>query len=105
MIGLGGMANENYRTSQMIVSLAKKKKDDHPIHRRLKMLSNQRLFELRRNLIQTPFKKDVKRVLKVIANYFFDTFPDAPLTNLDRIMGEDAYFAELTSIVYFGICT
>ena len=96
---LGSLAPVGHNTEALRISLAKKYKDDHPIHRRLKMLSNQRLFDLRRNMIQTSFKKDVKRVLKVMANHFFETFPDAPLTSLDRILEEDAYFAELTSIV------
>ena len=95
-----GNAREEYNTKVLQKTLAKKRKKDHPIHKRLQMLSNQELFDLRRNLIQTAFKKDRKRVLTVMANHFFETFPEAPLTNMDRIMKEDDYFAQLTGMIF-----
>ena len=91
-----GLANISFNKEALRRSLAKKLKKDHPIHRRLESLSNQELFDLRRNLIQTAFKKDRKRVLTVMANHFFETFPEAPLTNMERILKEDDYFAQLT---------
>ena len=92
-----GLANVTFNREALRRSLAKKLKKDHPIHIRLEMLSNMELFDLRHNLIQTTFKKDRKRVLSVIANYFFKTFPEAPLSNLDRILEKDNYFTQLTS--------
>ena len=92
-----GIAREEYSTKVLQKTLAKKRKKDHPIHKRLQMLSNQDLFDLRQNLIQTKFKKDRRRILTVMANYFFENFMEAPLTNLNRILEEDSYFAKLTS--------
>ena len=94
--GLELAYDESRSTERIGKSLAKNKKKYHPIHRMLHMLSNLQLFHLRRNLVQTPFKKDRKRILTVMANYFFEQFPAAPLTNLNRILEEDEYFSELT---------
>ena len=91
-----GIAREAYKTEVLQRTLAKRRKKDHPIHRRLQMLSNLQLFDLRRNVIPTKFKKDRKRILTVMANYFFENFMEAPLTNLNRILEEDSYFANLT---------
>ena len=96
MRGLGLLGDESQGTEKLGKSLAKNRKKNHPIHRRLQLLSNAQLFALRRNLIPTPFKKDRKRILTVMANYFFEKFPETPLTNLTRILEEDEWFAELT---------
>ena len=94
---LGFKANENYRTGQLKGCLAKHLKDRHPIHKKLRSFSDKQLMELCVSLLAKKIKgRD--RKLKAISNYFFKEFPDAPLTNLERIMEGDN--AGLTSIIF-----
>ena len=93
---LGPMANEKYGTKQMMTCLAKKLKNEHPIHNKVQLLPN--LFQLCSSLsLQVP-KRDNRKMKKLIVDHFFETYPDAPLTNLNRVLEEDAYFAEPKSI-------
>ena len=80
-------------------SLAKELKKKHPLHTKVKMLSNSQLFELCSSLNLKVIRREKGKMSKLIVDYFFTKFPDAPLTNLNRVMDEDAYFAELTGIV------
>ena len=96
MTALGPMANTIHDTKKLKVTLAKRLKDDHPIHKKLKSLSNSLLNKLLANLT-LPVPSHRPRKMKAISDYFFREYPDAPLTNLNKVMEEDAYFAELTS--------
>ena len=94
---LGGLFDEHQISDKLMKSLAKKLKDRHPIHKKLKTFSNPVLNKLLVNL-SLPVPKHRARKMKAISNHFFRKYPDAPLTNLKRVMDEDAYFAQLTSI-------
>ena len=63
------------------------------------MLSNTQLFELCSGLNLHVRRREKEKMQKLIVDHFFAQFPDGPLTNLTRIMEEDAHFAEITSIV------
>ena len=89
MDALGVLANEEYKTDVLMKTLAKNLKNHHPIHKKLRALSDPQLMELCVSL----FAKKIKgrdRKLKSISVHFFQEFPDAPLTNLQRIMDEDS---------------
>ena len=77
-------------------TLAKKLKEKHPIHNKLESFTNAKLNEILVNL-SLPVPSHRPRKMKAISDYFFREYPDAPMTNLIRVMEEDAYFAELTS--------
>ena len=100
LTALGPMANTTHDTKKLKVTLAKQLKDRHPIHKKLKTLSNSLLNKLLANLT-LPVPSHRPRKMKAISDYFFREYPDAPLTNLNKIMEEDAYFAELTSGIIF----
>ena len=96
MAALGPMANQNFSTEKLAKTLAKKLKETHPIHKKIRALSDPQLM----NLCVSLFGRKIKgrdRKMKAISNHFFEEFPNAPLRNLERIMEEDTYFAQLTS--------
>ena len=101
MAKLGSTSNEAYLTEVLRKSLAFHLKKKHPLHNRVKLLTNAQLFELCHGLsIKVPRRENAKMV-KLVVDYFFSNFPDAPLTNLKKILEEDAYFDQLTSKVSF----
>ena len=82
--------------------LAKTLKKNHPIHIMVKTFSNDELNDLSVSL-SLPYEKSKDRKKKRILDHFFQQYPDAPLTNLKKVLKEDAYFAELTSgIIFFN---
>ena len=85
-------------TEQMRKSLAKELKKKHPIHDKVKMLSSTQLFELCTSLNLKVYRREKGKMSKLIVDHFFNQYPDAPLTDLERVMIEDAYFAELTGM-------
>ena len=84
-------------TERMRKSLAKNLKKLHPIHAKVKMMTTEELFQLCSNLSLNVVRRERGKMSKLIVDYFFIQFPEAPLTNLRRVLEEDAYFAELTS--------
>ena len=96
MMKLGTSAREAYTTEVMRKSLTFHLKKKHPLHKRVKQLKSAQLFELCHGLsIRVP-RREKAKMEKLVKDHFFSNFPDAPLTNLNRIMEEDIYFAELT---------
>ena len=93
------LADEGQGTEKLRKSLAKKYKDNHHIHKKLGTFTNAELNEMCANLSLTVPNREDQRKMKAISNYFFREYPDAPLRNLERIMEEDVYFDQLTSIV------
>ena len=91
------MADEGVNTQKLQKSLAKELKKNHPIHKKIKALNKQELKQLYVNLSLPKRIKFIPRKMKAISDYFFREYPDAPLTNLERVMDEDAYFDQLTS--------
>ena len=91
-----GLANQGVNTEKHRKTLAKRLKDKHPIHQKVKKFSNHELNSLLSNL-SLPIPSHRPRKMKAILDYFFREFPDAPLTNLIRILEEDSYFGQLTS--------
>ena len=83
-------------------TLAKKLKEKHPIHNKLESFTNAKLNEILVNL-SLPVPSHRPRKMKAISDYFFREYPDAPMTNLIKVMEEDAYFAELTTGIIFHI--
>lgn len=93
---LGLLVDEGQGTERLGKSLAKQLKQKHPIHNMVVSLTNAELNQICANL-SLPIPKHRERKMKAISNHFFREYPDAPLTNLEKIMEEDAYFAQLTS--------
>ena len=93
-----GICNEGRGTEKLRISLAKRLKDKHPIHKKLQSLSSAQLNQMLSNLSLIVKNRQDDRKRKAISDYFFREFPDAPLTNLIKVMEEDAYFAELTGM-------
>ena len=100
-----GLADQKQGDEKLRKALAKKWKAKHPIHKKVKTFTSAQLNKMLSNLSLTIKNREDKRKMKAISDYFFSEYADAPLTNLERIMEEDvnAYFAELTSIVYIII--
>ena len=96
-MALGALVNENRNTEPLRRSLAIERKKKHPIHQKVKNLNNAELNKLLANL-SLPIPRARPRKLKAISDHFFREYPDAPLTNLERIMDEDTYFEELTRV-------
>ena len=101
--GLGAMVDGRQGDNKLRNSLAKKYKMKHPIHQKLETLAKTELYHLCINLSIDVKGKDQKRKKKAISDYFFREYPDAPMTNLIKVMEEDAYFAELTTGIIFHI--
>ena len=78
-------------------SLAKNLKKKHPIHAKVEMMTTDELFQLCSGLSLHVTRRESGKMQKLIVDHFFEKFPDAPLTNLERVMEEDAYFAQLTN--------
>ena len=74
--------------------LAKILKKDHPLHKMVKTFSIHDLNKLSISL-SLPYEKSKDRKKKRISDHFFQEYQDAPLTNLKRVLEEDAYFAHL----------
>ena len=83
MMGLG-LADEGQGTEKLRKSLAKKYKDNHHIHKKLETFTNAELNEICANL-SLPIPKHRDRKMKKISDHFFGQYPDAPLTNLERM--------------------
>ena len=92
----GVLANEDYKTEVLMKTLAKNLKNRHPIHKKVETFTNAELRKLCISLSLPSKAKD--RMRKAIAGYFFREYPDAPLSNLNRVLEEDAYYARLTSM-------
>ena len=101
---IGPSANEGYDTEVLRKSLAFHLKKKHPLHDQVGMLTNAQLFGLCvcDSLSLKVTRREKTKMAKLIVDHFFNNYPDAPLTNLQRIMEEDAYFDQLTSIVSFS---
>ena len=85
-----GVVRENYKTSILKKTLAKELKNRHAIYEKLKMLSNWQLAKLCRQFsLCVRGQKYRPRMMKAVSSYFFEEYPDAPLTNLKRILEED----------------
>ena len=82
-------------------SLAKHWKKKHPIHTKVKRMSTDELFQVCSNLSLGVRRRERGKMSKLIVDYFFTQFAEAPLTNLQRVLEEDAYFAELTGKCIF----
>ena len=87
----------NQNKEKLRIKLAKTLKKDHPIHKMVKTFSIDKLNDLFASL-SLPYEKSKDRKMKKISDYFFQEYPDAPLTNLERIIAEDNYFAKLTGM-------
>ena len=96
------LVNSRYDVEKLRVTLAKNLKKRHPIHKKLKTLTNSELFEISQSLSLVVVRRR-DRMLSAISSHFFNEFPDAPLTNLVRILDEDAYFDELTTGIVLNI--
>ena len=96
---LGPLAPQNYDDKRLSTALAKVLKTDHPIHRKIQTFSKEQLHQICVILSLPTWNRDKGRRQKSVSTYFFREYPDAPLTNLNRILEEDACFAQLTSIV------
>ena len=93
-----GLVNSRKGLKDLKKSLYHHLTKNHPIHDALGSLSAKDVRRLRLNLHLDAVKGGyVERNKKVLARYFFEKFPDAPLTNLNRILEEDSYFDQLTS--------
>ena len=88
---------EGYETERLRKTLAQRLKYQHPIHEKIKALNKQEFNQLYFNLSLPKQIKHIPRKMKAIAEYFFREYPDAPLTNLERVLEEDAHFAQLTN--------
>ena len=78
-------------------SLAKNLKKKHPIHAKVEMMTSDELFQLCSGLSLHVIRRESGKMQKLIVDHFFEEYPDAPLTNLERIMAEDTYFEQLTN--------
>ena len=94
---LGSMVNVGQNMEKLRKTLAKQRKDQHPIHKMVNSFTNSELNGMLGNLC-LPIPKHRPRKMKAISDYFFREYPDAPLTNLKRVLEEDNYFAELTRV-------
>ena len=82
-----GWVQKDYKTPVLMNILAKVLKNRHAIHDELKMLSNSQLAGLCREFsLSVRGQKYRPRMMKAISSYFFEEYPDAPLTNLQRIL-------------------
>ena len=84
MDGLGAWVNESYTTEKLAATLAIQFKKNHPIHKRLKNFTNDKLNGICANL-SLPIPRHRYRKMKAISDYFFREYPDAPLTNLNKV--------------------
>ena len=96
-----GLVKENVNKEQMRKSLATDLKKKHPLHDKVKMLSNDQLFQLCDSLSLDVPRRENTKMRRLVVNHFFINHPEAPLTHLERVMQEDAYFAKLTGMYYF----
>ena len=94
MMKLGAKAREGYETEKMRKSLAFNLKKKHPLCYKVKMLSNSQLFRLCSSLSLNITRREKDKMAKLVVDHFFGKFPEAPLTNLKRVMDEDTYFAQ-----------
>ena len=92
-----GLYNQGQNKEKLRKSLAKKLKDKHPIHKKVKTFTSAQLNMVLSNLSLTVKNRENQRKMKAISDYFFREYPDAPLSNLERIMDEDSYFSQLTN--------
>ena len=96
ILALGPMTDQVRETERLRKILAKNLKESHHIHKKLRTFSDKELMKMCVSLLAKKIKgRD--RKLKVISDYFFQEFPDAPLRNLERIVEEDQL---LTSIIF-----
>ena len=100
-----GLVREDYSDSVLKKSLAKELKNRHAIHDRLKILSPHQLAQVCGQLSLHGVQKQRyrPRMMKAISNYCFRKYPDAPLTNLQKIMesNTDGDNAQSTSNIFF----
>ena len=84
-----GWVQKDYKTPVLMNILAKVLKNRHAIHDELKMLSNYQLAELCREFsLPVKGQKYRPRMIKALSIHFFEDYPDAPLTNLQRVLKE-----------------
>ena len=87
---------QHQNTERLRKCIATNWKKKHPIHTKVKMMSSDELFQVCSNLSLGVRRRERGKMSKLIVDYFFAQFAEAPLTNLERIIEEDAYFADLT---------
>ena len=89
--GIKGLVREDYTETVLRKTLAKELKDRHAIHDQLKMLLPYQLAQLcgQFSLYGVQKQRYRPRMMKAIANHCFKEYPDAPLANLQRILGEN----------------
>ena len=83
-----GPVSNTGETERMRTTLRIRLKAKHPIHDKLKILTGTQLFVVCRGLSIDVPKRDKKKMTKLIVDHFFGQYPDAPLTNLQRILKE-----------------
>ena len=85
----GGWVRDDYKTPVLMKTLAKELKNRHAIHDKLKILSNCQLAEICRQFsLPVLGQKYRPRMMRAISIHFFEEYPEAPLTNLQRILEE-----------------
>ena len=98
-----GLVGNRKQTKDLAKNLYYHLTNKHPIHDKLESLSSKDLKWLRRKLHLVMVKGgEIKRYKKPIACYFFEKFPEAPLTNLQRVMEEagNSDNAGITGIIF-----
>ena len=96
-----GLFKEGVSEARLRNSLAVLRKKNHPLHDKVKLLSNDQLFQLCHSLSLDVPRREKAKMARLVVNHFFSNYPESPLTNLNRVMEEDTYFAELTGLYYF----